>query len=213
MVSRWIRNWSPRLVRPVIQALLRLGVTPNQLTAGALVAAWLAGAAAGAGWLPLAGILILLGGTLDALDGELARQGHQESRLGPFIDSIADHYGDFAVYLGLTGWALAQEPVQPVIILLAMTALFGSVFGSHVRSRAGMLGMDTKTVGIFTRLERNLVFFLGLVTRQVLIMLVVLAVLNNLSAFQRVIYTLRAADQQPKPAAPIKTERKKTHMQ
>jgi hypothetical protein len=67
------------------------------------------------------------------------------------------------------------------------------VFGSQVRSRAGMLGIDTKAVGIFTRFERTLVLIVGILVNQLTIALWILAVLNNLSALQRIVYAVRAS--------------------
>ena len=66
------------------------------------------------------------------------------------------------------------------------------VFGSHVRSRAGMAGIDTRRIGWFTRFERTLVLVLGLLLNRVSIALWLLAILTNFSALQRVIYTVRA---------------------
>lgn len=189
MISRWIRSWYGRFLSPPVDVLRRLGVRPAALTflgltaeiaAGALLALdhWAAGVSA-----------LIAGQVLDSLDGELARRTGQDSPLGGFLDSISDHYGDMAVYLGLL-WHFLQRGAQlePLLIFLA---LFGSVFGSHVRSRAGMAGVDTKRVGLFTRFERTVVILAGIVFNQLTIALIVLAFFTNFSALQRVVYTLR----------------------
>src|SRR5512142_2856163 len=151
MISRWARLWTPRFLRPAVEGLARLGITPNMLTIAGLVLAALAGVCAAAGWLLAAAVCLLLSGILDGLDGELARQGHMQSKLGPFVDSVADHYGDFALYLGIAWRALFSAPVDKITIPLVLIAMFGSLVGSHIRSRAGMLGIDTKAIGLFTR--------------------------------------------------------------
>jgi CDP-diacylglycerol--glycerol-3-phosphate 3-phosphatidyltransferase len=63
--------------------------------------------------------------------------------------------------------------------------MFGSLVGSHIRSRAGMMGLDAKDVGIFARAERIVVFALGLLTGLVVPAVALLAVAHNVSALQR----------------------------
>ncbi len=191
MVSRWIRTWYGGILAPSLRGLQRLHINPDSLTVAGLLAEVAAGLLLAFNQLTWGLGALLLGQAFDTLDGELARLSHTASPLGGFLDSICDHYGDLAVYLGLLWYFLQQDArLQVVLILLS---LFGSVFGSHVRSRAGMAGVDTKEVGIFTRFERTLVIAAGILLHQWTIALGVLAVLTNLSALQRVIYTLRAS--------------------
>lgn len=189
MLSQWVRRWSPRLLLPVNQLLATLRMTPDELTVAGLLMAIASGVWIAFDHLPLAAVFLILSGLLDSLDGALARYTGQSSRLGPFIDSVADHYGDFAVYFGLAWRSLATE--DHLTVLLVMAAMFGSLVGSHVRSRAGMLGVDTRTVGIFTRMERTLVLLFALLSGLLVPSLALLALGNNLSALQRVIYTLK----------------------
>jgi phosphatidylglycerophosphate synthase len=195
MLSRWARHWSPKIFVPINQVLAGLGITPNGLTAAGLLAAVISGLCIAFGRLPLAAGFLVLSGLLDSLDGEMARMAGMASPLGPFIDSVADHYGDFAIYFGLV-W-LAIQTNQPVLTLLVLAAMFGSLVGSHIRSRAGMIGVDTKTVGMFTRMERNIVLFLGLISGWLIPALAILVVANNVSALQRVVYTLKAGKPSP----------------
>ena len=183
MLSRLLRIWSPDLLRPVIRLLMRARITSNQLTLAGLVLAIFAGVLAAIGSLSLAALVLLLSGFLDALDGELARQSDSQTPFGAFLDSISDHYGDFAVYLGIA-WQM-QRSGEHATVLLTLVAMFGSLVGSQIRSRAGMMGLDTKNVGIFTRAERIIVFVLGLLTGFLMPAIALLAFANNLSALQR----------------------------
>ena len=183
MLSRLLRTWSPDLLRPIIRLLMRARITPNQLTLAGLVLAIIAGVLAAIGSLSLAALVLLLSGFLDALDGELARQSDSQTPFGAFLDSISDHYGDFAVYLGIA-WQM-QRSGEHATVLLTLVAMFGSLVGSQIRSRAGMMGLDTKDVGIFTRAERIIVFVLGLLTGFLMPAIALLAFANNLSALQR----------------------------
>jgi CDP-diacylglycerol--glycerol-3-phosphate 3-phosphatidyltransferase len=186
MLSRLLRTWSPDLLRPIIRLLMRARITPNQLTLSGLLLAIIAGVSVVIGWLPLAALLLLLSGFLDALDGELARQSESQTPFGAFLDSICDHYGDFAVYLGIVWQTLHSG--EHATVLLTLVAMFGSLVGSQIRSRAGMMGLDTKDVGVFTRAERIIVLVLGLATGFLMPAIAILAFANNLSALQRLRY-------------------------
>jgi CDP-diacylglycerol--glycerol-3-phosphate 3-phosphatidyltransferase len=183
MLSRWLRTFAPDLLRPLIRALMLARVTPNQLTFAGLLAGVVAGICVAFGALELAALALLVSGLLDALDGELARQVGDASAFGAFLDSISDHYGDFAVYLGIVVFALHAD--EQAIVLLTVVAMFGSLVGSHIRSRAGMMGLETRDVGIFTRAERIIVLVMGLATGFVMAAVAVLAFANNVSALQR----------------------------
>jgi CDP-diacylglycerol--glycerol-3-phosphate 3-phosphatidyltransferase len=195
MLSRWARTWIPDRIRPLVAALIRAGVTPNGLTLAGLVMIGLAGVAIGMGQHVLGALGLLLSGIFDSLDGELARQGHFQSPLGPFIDSVADHYGDLAVYMGMAWWALQRN--EQTLVILVLLAMFGTLIGSHIRSRAGMIGVDTRWAGLFTRAERTIVWIVGLLTGWVLPALIILALASNFSALQRLVYTLRAGRAKP----------------
>ena len=188
MLSRWLRRWSPRILGPLAAALARLGISPNQATLAGLAAAWISGVLIVMDRPMLAGATILASGFLDALDGELARASGRETALGAFLDSIADHYGDVAIYLGLAWAGIADG--EPFLVFFVLLAMFGSIAGSHIRSRAGMLGIETKDVGLFTRAERILVLAFGLLTGYLVPTLVVLAAGNNLTALQRLAHVI-----------------------
>jgi phosphatidylglycerophosphate synthase len=191
VLARWIRSWDGRWIRPLLAWLGRRGVRPDQLTWGGLLAAFAAGVALARGAVGPAIWLLGLTGLLDGLDGALARFLGLQSRLGGFVDSIADHIGDCAIHAGLLLACLDGE--HGIRVFLILLSLFGSVFGSQVRSRAGMLGIDTRDVGLFTRSERLLVLGLGLLGNRVTLALFGLALLNNLSAAQRIVHVIRRA--------------------
>jgi CDP-diacylglycerol---glycerol-3-phosphate 3-phosphatidyltransferase len=191
MLSRLLRKWSPGLLRPIVRALLRARITPNQLTLAALALAVVAGALIASGQLLASGLVLLLSGALDALDGELARESKSDTPYGALLDSVADHYGDFAVYMGIAWTAL--EARDQTTALLTLVAMFGSLVGSHIRARGGLIGLDTQDVGLFTRAERIIVLVVGLVGGLLSPAVALLAVGNNLSALQRLAYLAASA--------------------
>ena len=78
-----------------------------------------------------------------------------------------------AITLGLLWWYLGQGArLEPILLFLA---LFGSLLGSQIRSRAGMVGIDTRAVGWVTRFERLALLVVGLFTNQLTLALLCLA--------------------------------------
>ena len=145
MVSRWVRSWDSKLLRPLLSVLAGIGVTPNMLTIGSLLCLVVAGVVVAQGHLLAADVLLLAGGIADGVDGELARQTDSMTSFGGFLDSICDHCGDYAFSLGLIWFYLSRQAETEVI--LVVVALFGSMLGSQVRSRAGMIGSRPATLG------------------------------------------------------------------
>jgi phosphatidylglycerophosphate synthase len=104
-----------RLSRPITALLLRLPVTPSQITL-ASIALGLVGAAGLASVsyaARLGGVLALLGSiVLDCVDGEVARARFQQSAAGARLDVIGDYVVNFAAFLGLA-IGLAREGLPP----------------------------------------------------------------------------------------------------
>jgi CDP-diacylglycerol--glycerol-3-phosphate 3-phosphatidyltransferase len=192
MLSRWFRSWLYEYTRPFTRFLLNIRVRPNNLTLAGLAASALAGFLIGKGWFIPAVGAIVLEGLLDSLDGLLARESGKASALGGFLDSVCDHYGDFAIHLGITAWALSRA--EDWVVVLALASLFGSVVGSHIRAKGEALGIDTKGTGLFTRMERTIVLLAGVLTGWMIPALAVLVVGVHLSALQRLFQVFREAN-------------------
>ena len=179
-------DWARRIFRGVLEptaaALVRLGLHPNAMTL-----AGLAGNAAGAlalayGQMTLGGVLILLAGPLDALDGTMARQLGQPTRFGGFVDSITDRWSEMLIFLGLLYWYLQRGDTLACVLVFAAT--MGSVMVSYTKARAEALGFDCN-VGLLTRMERYLVLAPALLFNQPWVALWLMAVLANVTALQR----------------------------
>ncbi len=150
-----IRSWYRGLFGPVEESLAAFGVLPDHLTYAQLGVSVLAGAAFAAGAVFLAGWLTILAGTLDILDGGLARRTGQASARGAFIDSVVDRWAEFATFVGLgalfrDGWML----------LVVAVAAFASQMVSYGRARAEGLGVEL-TVGRAQRPERYVILGFG----------------------------------------------------
>jgi CDP-diacylglycerol--glycerol-3-phosphate 3-phosphatidyltransferase len=100
------------------------------------------------GW---AGGLILFAGLFDMLDGQVARLGNMKSTFGALYDSVLDRYSELIMFFGICYYLVAQHYFLSSIF--AFIALIGSMMVSYVRARAEGLGIECKG-GLMQRPER-----------------------------------------------------------
>lgn len=121
------------LLRPLCGALARRGVTPNQVTTAAVVLSAATGGcifwAPTSSWpliaLPMA-LLVRL--ALNAIDGMLAREFEQTSRLGVVFNEMGDVASDALLYLPLALHpAIPSWGVVGVVVLAIMIEMVGVV--------------------------------------------------------------------------------------
>ena len=167
------------------------GVKPNTITIIGLLGSFLGSVFIARGRLGLGGGIILLMGPIDALDGAVARAGGTISSFGAFLDSVTDRYIEAFIYGSLIIYFLSQD--ESVGVLLSFISIVGSVLVSYTRARAEGLGYQTK-VGILTRFERMLVIGPTLLFKVPMVGVSIVAVLANLTAFQRIFDIKRKSD-------------------
>jgi soluble lytic murein transglycosylase len=181
-----VRTW----VEPIGLVLYRrLGLRPNHLTILGLGVSVLAATAFCTGRTRCGGVLLILAGLCDFLDGSLARASGQVSAFGAFLDSVIDRYSDLVVLLGIVVF-FAQTPHARGAIV-AMAGLIGSMMVSYTKARAESIGVRC-TVGMMERPERMICLIAGALLDLLEPALWVLAVLSNLTAIQRIAFTWRA---------------------
>jgi len=177
---------------PIAGFFNRLGLMPNTMTllglAGNVVGAMLL-AQGNMFW---GGILILLMGPIDGLDGTMARLRGMAGNFGAFVDSVSDRYSELIIFGGLIFFYAQQGDMLSTVAVYAAAA--GSVLVSYIRSRGQSLGWDTK-VGILTRMERYLVLAPALILNIPMVGIWIIAILANLTALQRIIDVRRKARQ------------------
>ncbi len=147
------------ITRPVVRVLAKTGITPNAITVIGLLLSVGATALIITGHLVVAGILVLVSGLFDILDGALARQTNQTTRFGAIFDSTIDRIMESLLLLGLLV-VFARESSLAGVILVGIT-MPSSLLVSYIRARAEAMGLECK-VGIFTRAERVIILALGL---------------------------------------------------
>ncbi len=109
----------------------RLGLTPNQVTAGSFVIGLIAAALIGTGHrLPMVigALLLQLCVIVDCVDGELARYRRRFSPLGAWLDASTDRIKEFAVVFALA-WAgaRADQDLWPLAALAIAIQTFRSL--------------------------------------------------------------------------------------
>ena len=159
-----IREAGRRLLEPLISLLELTGVRPSFVTLLGLAVTALAACLVWRGSYVVAGMVLLAGSLLDAVDGALARATKTESAAGAVLDSTSDRLGESLVFLALVAGNASRE--FPALLYLAPAALIGSFLVSYVRARAEGVGIECK-IGLFTRTERLVVLISGLVLMEV----------------------------------------------
>lgn len=167
-----------------LSALYRAGLAAWHVTLLSLIANAVAGWLLLTGRFFVSGMLILVAGILDIMDGGLARMRGTAGPAGAFLDSVMDRISDVIV-LGSLFWALADQGHR-VAAALALSGLVVSLLTSQVRAEAEAVGLQL-TEGVVQRLERYLLLVIGLTAPGALLpVLAVLTVLGTLTVVQRV---------------------------
>ena len=130
----------------------------------------------------------MLAGLCDLFDGSLARASGQVTAFGAFLDSVIDRYSDLVVLLGIV--VLFARTPNARGALVAMAGLVGSVMVSYTKARAESIGIECN-VGFMERPERMICLIAGALLDLLEPSLWVLAVLANVTALQRIVFTRR----------------------
>ncbi|PIQ14935.1 MAG: CDP-diacylglycerol--inositol 3-phosphatidyltransferase [Flavobacteriales bacterium CG18_big_fil_WC_8_21_14_2_50_32_9] len=150
-----------KIINPLINLFVKVGVTPNMITTIGLLlnivacVIFIIGAKFGerndmtyVGW---GGFTILIAGLFDMIDGRLARIGNMSSTFGALYDSVLDRYSEMIMFLGICYYLVAQSFF--LSSLFAFIALIGSMMVSYTRARAEGLGINC-SVGMMQRPAR-----------------------------------------------------------
>jgi CDP-diacylglycerol--glycerol-3-phosphate 3-phosphatidyltransferase len=177
------------LIQPPVRLLAALHVAPDAVTIAGLVLSIGAGYLLSQGNFIWGGIVLLIAGLSDTLDGELARQSNRARRGGAFLDSSLDRLSEFAVFFGIF-WHYRGSPGMAALVF---ATLFASIAVSYVRARAEGIGVECK-VGLFERPVRFVVLVAGVFyTRYLNVALWVILVGSTTTVVQRMMHVLGRA--------------------
>ncbi|MBC7258053.1 MAG: CDP-alcohol phosphatidyltransferase family protein [Chloroflexi bacterium] len=192
MIGERLRKWTYGIVNPVAQAIARTGISPNALTLTGFVMHIGIAYVLSQGWFFWGALLIVFAGIFDALDGAVARAANRVSRFGAFLDSNLDRFSEALMYFGLLLYYIRYGTTLHTILIYA--AIIGSLMVSYARARAEGIGVECKE-GMLTRFERIAILVLALLLDVVPLALWVLAILTNVTAFQRMYFVWRKTEE------------------
>lgn len=208
------------LIAPLIErpmgALGRAGVNPNVVTTLGFLVTVSAGLAFFLGNIRTGGLLILLGGLMDMVDGAIARAAGLSTKFGSFYDSTLDRASEIVVLLGVMSLYLGpgRDIGEPWMVYLVVLAMAGSLMVSYTRARAEGLGIDCK-VGLMQRAERIILLggstmIFGPWRHGIALTVVVwaMAVLTNATAMYRIYWVYRHLQTPAPPAPPVERPRR-----
>ncbi|MFA4646641.1 archaetidylinositol phosphate synthase [Pyrococcus kukulkanii] len=179
MLSR-LRPVTRKYLEKIASPMAKVGITPNQLTIVGLLITLLSAYEFYLGNQIIAGIILIFGSFVDALDGSLARLTGRVTRFGGFLDSTLDRLSDSAVLFGIALGELVDWRV-------AFLALIGSYMVSYTRCRAELAGSGTLAVGIAERGERLIIIIVTALLNAVWVGVYLVAILAWITFIQRII--------------------------
>jgi archaetidylinositol phosphate synthase len=132
----------------------------------------------------IGGILLLVSGFFDIVDGQVARITGKTSKRGAFLDSVFDKIAEVAIFLGI----LVGGYSEGYLVLLAITL---SLLVSYTRARAESMGIQLQGLGIGERAERLLVIAIIGMTGFLNYAVVIVVIIAGITFVQRMVVTLQ----------------------
>lgn len=155
--SKWVGSFFYEywgwFTTPFIDLAVKLKLTPNFFTTLGFLLSCVSGLCFATGHFGLAGWMMVVGGSCDMFDGQVARRTGQTTKSGAFYDSVMDRFGEAVVFFGLAVYFQNSWMFYVVI-----AGLIGSTMVSYTRAKGDSIGVDCK-VGAMQRPER--IVYLG----------------------------------------------------
>jgi CDP-diacylglycerol--glycerol-3-phosphate 3-phosphatidyltransferase len=190
MLSQLIGRACKVVLDLIVGGAATLKINPNLLTLAGFLITLFAAVSLARGKFLHAGLIIILAGIFDILDGRVARTTNSVTRFGAFFDSVLDRYSDIAMFLGLMIYYSKAQRITYMI--LSGVVLTGAVMTSYTRARAESL-IPLCKVGFMERPERLVLLIIGALTNRMAPVLWVMAFFSNLTVLHRIAYTWKEA--------------------
>jgi CDP-diacylglycerol--glycerol-3-phosphate 3-phosphatidyltransferase len=178
------------LTKPLIKILSKWDINPNAVTIVGFITTACAAVILFLGHIRLGGLLILLGGLCDIVDGTLARYSNKATRFGALFDSTVDRYTEFIMFFGIAAYFLLNNDYWSAVAVFL--ALCGSLMVSYTRARAEGLGFEAR-IGLMQRPERIVIIGLGALIHPIALKFAMwlVAFFANYTAAQRIMYVYK----------------------
>ena len=163
------------------------GLSPNFWTVVGLVIALASAVVYGMGMefgLIIGGILLLVSGFFDMVDGQVARVTGKTSKKGEYLDSMFDKISEVAIFLGI----LVGGYAEPYLVLLAITL---SLLVSYARAKSDLINIKLQGIGIGERAERLLVIAVIGIFGFMDYAVIIVVIIAGITLIQRMIYTAK----------------------
>lgn len=184
MLSAKLGHFLDTPLRPVLK---KIRIHPNILTVTGFLITVLAALVIPYN-IRLGGLLILVGGLFDMLDGIMARINNKTTRFGAFLDSVLDRYSDAFLFLSIA-WYLGGKG-DHTGVFLSLGTLVGAFLISYARARAEGLG-ETGHTGIMERPERLMFLIFATLTGWLVPVLWIMLILTHTTVIQRIYHVWR----------------------
>ena len=163
------------------------GLSPNFWTVVGLGFALLSAIVYGMGiefGLIIGGVLLLVSGFFDMVDGQVARVTGKTSKVGSYLDSMFDKIAETAIFLGI----LVGGYAEPYLVLLAITL---SLLVSYARAKSDSLNIKLQGIGIGERAERLLAIAIIGIIGYMEPAVIIVVIIAGITLIQRMIFTTK----------------------
>jgi len=182
-----LRNMLQPILEKVGNTFASAGLSPNFWTGLGLLFAILSAIVYGLNiefGVILGGILLLLSGFFDVVDGQVARITWKTSKKGSYLDSMFDKIAEVSIFLGI----LIGGYAEPYIVMLAITL---SLLVSYARAKSDALNIKLQGVGIGERAERLLVVAIIGIIGFMQYAVIIVVIISGITLIQRMIVTAK----------------------
>jgi CDP-diacylglycerol--glycerol-3-phosphate 3-phosphatidyltransferase len=180
------------ITQPIVKLISHTSLTPDVITWIGFIITVGAGALIVTEHLLTAGIVVLVAGLFDMLDGALARLTNKVTRFGAILYSTLDRVSEAVLLVSLLVIFVRGQEFKECMLVGA--ALVGSLLTSYIRARMEGLGIECKA-GLFTRPERVIILALGLMLSRfdpaLLAALSVITFFSWYTVIERMVYAWR----------------------
>lgn len=177
------------MLRPGLEKLghrfASTGISPNFWTGLGFVLAVVSGILYGVSLefsLILGGVMLLISGFFDIVDGQVARITNKTSKKGSFLDSVFDKLAEVAIFFGI----LIGGYAEPWLVFLAITL---SLLVSYTRAKADALNVTLQGIGIGERAERLLVVAIVGMIGFMEYAIIIVIIISLITLIQRIVVT------------------------
>ena len=132
----------------------------------------------------IGGIVLLVAGFFDIVDGQVARATKKITKTGGFLDSVFDKIAEVAIFFGI----LVGGFTEPYLVFLAISL---SLLVSYTRSRAESLGVKLQGIGIGERAERLLVIAIVGIIGFMEYAVIIVIIIAGITFVQRIIIAVK----------------------